>query len=138
MEGKIYIFIDGENISANYADRIIKMSNRLGYVTERRVYHRRRDKGTRAWSEKARAGGYKDVSVYGPPEKNKVDHIMQDEIRKYLKRSDVYMICVVTSDGGFRCLADDAVTAGKKLCFIVGKKPSKKLCDMRSEYMRLC
>ena len=47
------------------------------------------------------------------------------------------MVCVVTSDGGFRHLSDEAIAAGKKLCFIVGKKASKKLLGVSDGYMRL-
>ena len=138
MEGKTIIFVDGENISVNYAERIITMGNRLGAISESRVYHRRRDKATRAWSEKAKACGYKDISVYGPPAKNKIDHIMQAEIRQYLKRKDVGSVCVVTSDGGFRCLAVDAKAMGKELCFIAGKKTSKKLREAGARFLQLC
>ena len=54
-----------------------------------------------------------------------------------MKRPDVGMVCVVTSDGGFRCLAEDATAAGKKLCFIGGKNPSRRLSNTGAQFMRL-
>ena len=88
MKQKTIILVDGENISANNAERIITISNRLG--------------------------------------------------RAYLKRTDVGTVCVVTSDGGFHCLAKDAAAAGKKLCFIGGKQASRSLRNTEAHFIELC
>lgn len=137
MQKKTIILIDGENISAKNADRIMTISNRLGSVAERKVYHHQNDRGTRAWTEKSKGGEYKDIQLYGGPAKDKVDRKIQKDARKYLKEPDVAMVCVVTSDGGFRCLADDAAAAGKRLCFIAGKNPSRRLRNTGAQFMKL-
>ena len=137
MNGKTIILVDGENISAKNAERIITASNRLGTVAERKVYHHQKDPGTREWTEKSKIGQYKDIQLCGAPAKNKVDHKMQKDAREYLRKPDVSMVCVVTSDGDFRCLAEDAAAAGKKLCFIGGKNPSRRLRKTSAQFMRL-
>ena len=137
MKKKTIILVDGENVSAKNADKIVTISNRLGTVAERKVYHHQNDQSTRAWTEKSKGGEYKDIQLYGRPAKDKVDRKMQKDARQYLKNPDVARLCIVTSDGGFRCLAEDAVAAGKILCFIGGKTPSRKLRNTGAQFMKL-
>ena len=137
MKQNTIILVDGENISAKNAERIIAISNRLGHVAERKVYHHQKDPVTRKWTEKSKGGCYKDIRLYGAPAKNKVDHKMQKDARAYLRKPDVGMVCVVTSDGGFCCLAEDARAAGKKLCFIGGKQASRRLRNTSAQFMRM-
>ena len=137
MEKKTIILVDGENISAKNAGRIVVVSNRLGPVAERKVYHHQKDPSTREWTEKSKTGEFKDIQLYGKPAKDKVDHKMQKDARFYLEEPDVGTVCVVSSDGGFCCLVKDAAAAGKKLCFIAGKNPSRKLRNTGAQFMRL-
>ena len=137
MKKKTIILVDGENVSAKNAERIVAITDRLGSVAERRVYHHRKDRYTQRWSEKAKEGGFKDVGLRGGPAKNKIDHRIQEDARRYMKNPDVGMVCVVTSDGGFRCLAEDAAAAGKRLCFIGGKTPSRRLRNTGAQFMRM-
>ena len=137
MRKKTIILVDGENISANNADKIVAISNRLGTVTERKVYHHQKDQATRQWTEVSKGGAYKDIRLFGDPAKDKVDRKIQKDARRYLNEPDVATVCVVTSDGGFRCLAEDAAAAGKKLCFIGGKKPSRRLRNTGAQFMKL-
>ena len=137
MKKKTIILVDGENVSANNADKIIAISNRLGTVAERKVYHHQKDQATRQWTEISKHGAYKDIQLCGDPAKDKVDRKMQKDARRYLNEPDVATVCVVTSDGGFRCLAEDAAAAGKKLCFIGGKKPSRRLRNTGAQFMKL-
>lgn len=137
MKPKTILLVDGENVSAKNAERIIAAGDRLGAVAERKVYHRQKDRSTRAWTERSHGGGYKDICLYGAPAKDKIDRKMQKDARRYLRRADVGMVCVVTSDGGFRCLAEDASAAGKTLCFIGGETPSRRLRSSGARFMKL-
>ena len=137
MNRKTVILVDGENISAKHAEQIFAISGKIGTVTERKVYHHQKDQATRKWTEISKEGNYKDICLFGPPAKNKVDRKMQKDARAYMKRPDVDTVCIVTSDGGFRCLTEDAATSGKKLCFIGGKKTSKRLRKTGAQFMRL-
>ena len=137
MKKKTIILVDGENVSAKYANRIVAISNRFGTVAERKVYHHQKDRFTRPWTEISKVGDYKDIPLCGSPTKNKIDRKMQKDAREYMKDPDVGTVCVVTSDGGFRCLAKDAAASGKKLCFICGEKPSRRLLNSGTQFMRL-
>lgn len=137
MKKKTVILIDGENVSHKRAGEIAAISKRLGNVTERKVYHRRTDPVTRPWTEQAKSNDCKDIRLDGGPAKNKVDRRMQKDARRYFKMSCVGTVCIVTSDGGFRCLAEDAANAGKKLCFIGGKKASRKLRRSGCQFIEL-
>ena len=138
MKKKTIILVDGENISANNAELIIAIGNRLGNVAERKVYHHQKDPVTRLWTKKSKNGDFKDVQLYGAPAKDKVDRKMQKDARAYLKRTDVGTVCVVTSDGGFHCLEKDAAATGKKLCFIGGKQASRSLRNTNAHFIELC
>lgn len=137
MKQKTIILVDGENVSANNAEKIVTISNRLGVVAERKVYHHQKDRGTRAWTEKSKDGNYKDIQLYGDPEKDKVDRKIQKDARRYLNEPDVALVCIVSSDGGFRILAEDAAVAGKKLCFIGGKNPSHRLRNTGAKFLKI-
>ena len=137
MERKVIILIDGENISAKKADRIVMVSNSLGIDIVRRVYHRRKDPATREWAQKCESGDYKEICIPGRPARNKVDHVIQKEAREYMKKDDIDLVCIVSSDGDFCCLEADAANAGKELCFIVGKKLSKRFSRSGARWMRL-
>ncbi len=134
---KTIILVDGENISAKKATQILAITNRLGKIVERKVYHHKGDQSTREWTDRARGGAYKDIRLYGPPAKDKVDRKMQRDARAYMKRQEVDTVCIVTSDGGFRCLVEDAQVAGKKLCFIGAKQASQRLRNAGVEFMEL-
>ena len=118
MKNNTIILVDGENISYRYADKIKKYARRLGTVVEQKVYHRQKDYHTLRWTDKAKTSSYKDICLCGGPAKNKVDHKIQKDARKYMQNSEIDIICIATSDKGFRCLANDAAMTGKKLYFI--------------------
>lgn len=136
MKKRIIILIDGENISSNRAADIEALARRQGRVVERRVYHHRKDPATRHWTEKSWTGPYRDVCLDGGPEKNKVDRKIQMDARHYMRSPKYDMVCIVTSDGGFRCLAKET-SAEQKLCFIGEKKAPKKLRNTCVIFMEL-
>ena len=133
----VVVLVDGENISHKKAPEINALTARLGSVAERKVYHRQKDPVTRPWTEKARRHAYRDICLAGAPEKNKVDKKIIKDARRSLKAPDVDMLCVVSSDSDFCCLAAEADSAGKKLCFIGGKNASKKLRNSGAKFMKL-
>lgn len=137
MKKKNIVLVDGENISYKRADEITTLSRQLGKVVEQKVYHRQKDQITRSWTEKTKVSRYKDICLFGGPEKDKVDLKMQKDARQYLQKPDIDMVCVVTSDGGFDCLADTAHASGKLLCFIGDNKASKKLRTANAKFIQL-
>ena len=137
MKEKSIFLIDGENVSHKKADQIDAIIIQIKNVSERKVYHRKLDPITRAWTELSKARGYKDICLCGGPEKNKIDRKMQKDARRYMKASDIGAVYIVTSDAGFRCLAKDACMAGKRLCFVGEKKAPEKLRMAGSEFIEL-
>ena len=137
MKEKTIFLIDGENISYKKADQIDAITVQIENVTDRKVYHRWGDPITRAWTELSKARGYKDICLFGGPEKNKIDRKMQKDARRYLKEPEIGAVYIVTSDADFRCLAKDACLAGKRLCFIGEKKAPEKLRLAGSVFIEL-
>jgi uncharacterized protein (TIGR00288 family) len=137
MKNNTIILVDGENISYRYADKIKKYARRLGTVVEQKVYHRQKDPCTLQWTEKAKANGYKDICLCGGPAKNKVDHKMQKDARAYMQNPEIGIVCIVTSDSGFRCLSKDAAIAGKKLYFIGEEKAPVRLRSAGTKFIML-
>jgi uncharacterized LabA/DUF88 family protein len=137
MKKEMVALIDGENVSAKRAKEIVRSVRCLGRPSAFRVYHRQNDPVTRQWTEEAKAGAFMDICLFGGPEKDKVDRKMQKDARAYLRRPDVGAVCIVSSDGGFRCLAEDAAAAGKKL-YVVGEEHAPaRLRDSCSRFVQL-
>ena len=134
MKQRTVILVDGENISYKKADEITVITRRLGNVVERKVYHRQKDPITRLWNKKTE---YKNIHVPGEAEHNLIDHKIQKDARKYMQSPDIDMICVVSSDSDFCCLAEDAAAAGKHLYFIGEKKAPKKLRKAGTQFIEL-
>ena len=137
MKKRIIVLVDGENVSYKRADEITALSRRLGKVVEQKVYHRQKDQITRLWTEKTKVSRYKDICLFGGPEKDKIDHKMQKDARQYMRQPDIDMVCIVTSDGGFDCLVDPANKAGKGLCFIGERKAPKALRNANTKFIEL-
>lgn len=134
---KAVVLIDAENISETFADKIIGICESHYTVAEYRIYHRAKDQGTRRWTERSKGGDFLDIQLSSPPVKNKVDRRIKKHARNLMNRPDVDGICVVSSDGGFCSLTEDAAAAGKQLCFIGGKTPSHRLRRSGAQFMRL-
>lgn len=138
MKQRTVILVDGENISYRYANKIEKHARRLGaVVVEQKVYHRQKDPYTLQWTEKTKTTNYKDICLCGGPAKNKVDHKMQKDARAYMQDPEIDMVCIATSDKGFRCLAKDAAKAGKELCFIGEEKAPVRLRSAGTKFITL-
>lgn len=138
MKQRTVILVDGENISYRYADKIEKHVRCLGaVVVEQKVYHRRMDPYTLRWTEKAKTTNYKDICLCGGPAKNKVDHKMQKDARAYMQDPEIDLVCIATSDKGFRCLAKDAAKTGKELCFMGEGKAQSSLRSTGAKFITL-
>ena len=132
----IILLIDGENIGHNRAADLDALAQELGIVIRRRVYHRRDDPSTRFWTRKACTGSYGDVLLDGAPEKDKIDRKIQEDARHYMRSPKYGKVGIVTSDGGFRCLAAEGAAAAK-LFFIGEKKAPARLRNTGIPFMEL-
>ena len=134
MKQRTVILVDGENISYKKADEITALSRRLGNVVERKVYHRQKDPITRMWNKKT---AYKNIHIPGKAAHNLIDHKIQEDARNYLKSPEIDIVCVVSSDSDFCCLAEDASASGKDLYFIGEKKAPGKLRRAGTRFIEL-
>lgn len=126
---KMGLYIDGENISAEKYPIICDYISQIGELYKAKVYARQKDVRTRKWSDLAKENeNLKDIRLYGPPGKNKVDKKIQRDIEY-----DVYadknldIIVIATSDHGFVSIVRKARESGKKVVVLGNRNTSKKL-----------
>lgn len=132
----VVVLIDAENVSYIRATEIERLAAAYGAIFKRRVYHLRGDCAARGWIEMTKIGVYIDVPLDGGPEKDKVDHKIQKDARHYLRSPKWDFVIVVSSDGGFDCLADEP-SAREKLRFIGEKKAPTRLRKACPGFMEL-
>ena len=62
---------------------------------------------------------------------------MQKDARAYMQNPEIGIVCIVTSDSGFRCLSKDAAIAGKKLYFIGEERTPASLRSIGAKFIML-
>lgn len=130
------LFIDGENISAGYADIIMKIANRQGEIYSAKVYGRQCDTYTREWSETAKfRSELKDIRLCGGPEKDKVDRkIQKDALNMSMEAKNVDIYIFATSDQGYVPTIEKLRKQGKRVVVIGEKKAPDYLRSAGSEF----
>lgn len=111
----ISLYIDAENVGAQHADRIMNLVKEKGKVVEKNYYNRQKDNSTVHWKETAKKYKLKNISMYGKPEKDKIDKKIKKDIRKTLANEAVDIICLVTSDGGYEDIVKEVKRFGKEI-----------------------
>lgn len=111
----ISLYIDAENVGAQHADRIMNLVKEKGKVVEKNYYNRQKDNSTVHWKEAAKKYKLKNISMYGKPEKDKIDKKIKKDIRKTLANEAVDIICLVTSDGGYEDIVKEVKRFGKEI-----------------------
>lgn len=131
------LFIDGENISANMADMIIKKAKNVGVVDTIKVYGLQNDKRTKKWSKIANTNSnMKDIRLYGKPSHNKVDNkIKKDTIRDVKNTTNVDIVIIASSDHGYIENIKELRAMGKRVVGIGEEKAPKNLRDACNEYI---
>ena len=124
------VYIDGENIPAKKADKIIRIIRDEGGVVDYiKVYGRQNDDTTRMWTIVAgNTENMKDIRLYGPPAKNKVDNkIIKDAKKAAQKNRNVDIYYIVSSDHDYVPVITALREKGKRVVVIGEKKASKDL-----------
>lgn len=134
----ISLYIDAENVGAQYADRIMNLVKKKGKVFEKNYYNRQKDNSTVHWKEAAKKYKLKNISMYGEPEKDKIDKKIKEHIRKSLANEAVDIICLVTSDGGYEDIVKEVKTSGKEI-IVMGeeKSPSRLRKSVKDNFIKL-
>lgn len=132
------LLIDGENIGAKKADRIMNAANAQGVVYESKVYGRQKDDRTKRWSDKARECGMADIRLYGGPEKNKVDKKIKKDARKVVSvHKNVDVVCIATNDGGYIDVIKELRAMGKRVVVIGERQAPEKLRQCCSKFVEI-
>ena len=132
------LLIDGENIGARKAEKILKAAKSQGVVYESKVYGLQKDAHTKKWSYKAREHGINDIRLYGSPEKNKVDKKLCKDARKVVRdHKNVDVICIATNDGGFVTAVEEMRNIGKRVVVIGEKHASEKLRKCCNKFIEI-
>ncbi|MCR5847665.1 MAG: NYN domain-containing protein [Lachnospiraceae bacterium] len=122
------VLIDGENISARKARKIMDAVNNIGVLYTAKVYCRQKDPYTKNWASRSRENGIEDIRLYGGPAKDKVDNKIKKDARNLINlHRNVDIICLVTNDGGFTDVIMDLRNVGKKVVVFGGKQAPKRL-----------
>lgn len=113
MDKKIALFIDGDNVSAAYADDIMKLLAQRGEVVVKRVYG--------DWSNKCK--NWKKAvpkhlfeikhQINYAPGKNCTDVALAIDVMEVLYRKQIDVFCIVSSDSDFTTLAIKLRSCGK-------------------------
>ena len=132
------LLIDGENIGAKKAGRIMNAALTQGVVYESKVYGRQKDERTKRWSDKARECGMADIRLFGKPEKNKVDNKIKKDARKVVAmHKNVDVVCIATNDGGFVDVIKELRSQGKRVVVIGESQAPEKLRKSCSEFIEI-
>ena len=122
------VLIDGENIAAKKAPKIMQIVNDYGVLDVGKVYGIQKDERTKNWMAKSKSFGIEDIRLYGGPQKNKVDKKIKRDARRLINQhKNVDIICLATNDGGYTDIIAELREAGKKVIVIGEKQASVKL-----------
>ncbi|MCH5255601.1 MAG: NYN domain-containing protein [Lachnospiraceae bacterium] len=124
---EVLLYIDAENVGAQHADKIMSLVKNRGEIVEARWYNRQNDNSTVHWKEAAKKYKLKNISMYGEPEKDKIDKKIKEHIRKALAHGAGDIICLVTSDGGYEDIVKEVAESDTEIIVIGEKKTPPRL-----------
>lgn len=133
----IRLYIDAENISAKYAEKIMNKSNEMGKIVEAKAYRRENDKHTKGWGRKGEKYGIKSILVPGGPDKDKIDKKIIRDIQSILPGKSDNIICLVTSDGGYVNIVNKVKNLGREIIVIGDEKASSDLQEAADKFISL-
>ncbi len=123
------VFFDGENVSAKKYKEVKKELERLGIADTSKVYGLQKDMHTKGWTEVSHNdSSLEDIRLYGAPSKDKIDKKIKKDVRKSCSnKKNIDIIVIVSSDGGYKDVVDEARKDKKKVVVIGEKKTPKRL-----------
>jgi len=127
------VFIDAENISYKYIDKIYNLTNSYNMNTEIRYYSRQKGTNTKSWIKNNRHK-FKAILLYGKSDKNKVDKKIIKDIRKLQNNSMISHICLVSNDGDYASILNETKDKGKNIIVLSTRQVSYKLIRICDEY----
>lgn len=115
-EKKVALFIDAENVGAEYADKVISVARGYGELIIKRIYGGSKTRPIAEWREKS--GEYAILSeiryVY-TAKKNASDISLAVDVMNTLHERNIDVFCIASSDSDFTALAHELRERGKKV-----------------------
>lgn len=115
-ERKVALFIDAENVGAEYADKVISVARGYGELIIKRIYGGSKTRPIAEWREKS--GEYAILSeiryVY-TAKKNASDISLAVDVMNTLHERNIDVFCIASSDSDFTALAHELRERGKKV-----------------------
>ena len=130
---KTIVYVDAENISVNYWNKILESLSEIPGTPYIRIYRRREDLCTRSWREVCERESefrIKEIAVEGKAKKNKIDKVIISEMLSM--NTDV--ICIVSSDHGYGNCVEECK---KKGSVVYGFGSGKRLAKHCNRYFRI-
>lgn len=113
---KVALFIDAENVGAEYADKVMGVARGYGELIIKRIYGGSKTRPIADWREKS--GEYAILSeiryVY-TAKKNASDIALAVDVMNTLHERNVDVFCIASSDSDFTALAHELRERGKKV-----------------------
>lgn len=115
-ERKVALFIDAENVGAEYADKVMSVARGYGELIIKRIYGGSKTRPIADWREKS--GEYAILSeiryVY-TAKKNASDIALAVDVMNTLHERNIDVFCIASSDSDFTALAHELRERGKKV-----------------------
>lgn len=115
-EKKVALFIDAENVGAEYADKVMGVARGYGELIIKRIYGGSKTRPIADWREKS--GEYAILSeiryVY-TAKKNASDIALAVDVMNTLHERNIDVFCIASSDSDFTALAHELRERGKKV-----------------------
>lgn len=113
---KVALFIDAENVGAEYADKVMGVARGYGELIIKRIYGGSKTRPIADWREKS--GEYAILSeiryVY-TAKKNASDIALAVDVMNTLHERNIDVFCIASSDSDFTALAHELRERGKKV-----------------------
>lgn len=134
---KVSVFIDGENIGAQYVEEIIEKISEELEIQKKKCYIRHNEGATVHWLEVKKNYGINVLQIPGQPKKDKIDDKIKEHVRQILNSNKINVICIVTSDGGYVDIVKEIKSSGKEAVIVGEEKTPKRLREAATDFIEL-
>lgn len=112
---KVALFIDAENISADYAESIFNYASAHGKILVKKIYADWTNDGVKPWKEAIGEYSIKAIQCFHfTNTKNSSDMSLTTDVLEVLYEKDIQIFIIVSSDSDYLPLAQKLKEKGKK------------------------
>ena len=138
---KIALLIDGDNISYKYIPTIISQCQSFGKIKIKRFYGDITKINSKLLNTlnlcKVKFKENNINTISGKTQKNSTDYIFMNDVGKILKKKNIEIFCIATSDSDFIGMIESLKKSGK-LVYVFGQNNSaQSLIDSCNEFFHI-